>query len=782
MIHKLSEPNNGIYCVDLTNINHPPTKSNKKIHHIVVIDNRNINDSSNLNTIKNAYPQMLCQYSKIAAFEYVSLITTFPKLKCMSISNDSVYTEFKRIPYNNNFSNSSLIDDKMLDMCIGDIVIAPDVVNEIVIFTRLSCKPTSQIINLLNKLNEHTLSIIIDNTIDLEPFITYKLLSVDEYDNFINSRIFCHVQDNNTLVTKLINTKTANIFGTNTNELSLYNTYNFIPITKEIDSIIIDGIEYDLIKHDLTTDNIDILNMIECVLYNASNINETITNFKHMLLLCENTDIETKNKAMALYYKYKCIYNEFINKTIGDITTNKENNDSEENVDTDTTLNENVAIILDYGKKTTLSHNKNFKIPKFNQININKFIEMHDDNIDDSFNNSKEFFESHITLSNWYDEIKSSSALGILFTFVSSELTKKGVHGFGNVSNVTCTFLSIIDFIDDANKYFEKNSVDYGNLNDADVITDGYIGTSNAILPIYIHKQHWLVAKTYLQPLLGLIQSHSPFIYTKAHDNIYYSVFMHMTAMLFTENKQYTHNKFVRIYFSFFRTCAEICFENKYNFGIKKLMESYMSNPINRISKAYLDYDKLFTQTLTTGYNVVDIKIFLIYLLEESIRLSVRKEKYTLKYLCTLQEIIGDSDKLNTEFTDLIMNICDSLQYVLEGFIAYYKINIIFREIINKSGTYSQFIKQFDKSYNMLSNDLTEFVINSITQTNVNNTFEDFYNIIGVPYDKNKIIMYILQGIKCSKNNIMVNYINDKKYIDVLHTDISDEFIINYLK
>ena len=61
------------------------------------------------------------------------------------------------------------------------------------------------------------------------------------------------------------------------------------------------------------------------------------------------------------------------------------------------------------------------------------------------------------------------------------------------------------------------------------------------------------------------------------------------------------------------------------------------------------------------------------------------------------------------------------------------------------------------------------------------NTFEEFYDIIGVPYNKNKIIMYILQGIACSKNNLMLKCINDKKYIDILNTEINDEFIVNYV-
>jgi hypothetical protein len=297
-------------------------------------------------------------------------------------------------------------------------------------------------------------------------------------------------------------------------------------------------------------------------------------------------------------------------------------------------------------------------------------------------------------------------------------------------------------------------------------------------MPIYIHKQHWIIAKSYLEPILGLIQGHNPFSYVKAYENIYYSVFEYLTNMLFNENKLNLNNRFIQIYFSFLRTCAEICFENKFNFGIKKLIDTYMSNPLNRISKSYLEFDKIFAQSLSTGYNITNIQTLLSYLLEEAIRLTVKNQKYDNKYFNSLNDIISNNEKLDEEFNDLIKFVSDSIEFKLISFASFYKINIIFRDIINMCSTYSQFIKRFDKNYNVLENVFVEHVMKSIISTKSKMEFKDFYEIINIPYQKNKIIMYILQGIYCMNNNNMKKYIENGIYVDILNTNI----LMNSLK
>lgn len=786
MLYPISYKENPFYCIDLTETLPALIKSNEKINHIVIVDNANILDKCILNSIKTTYPHMLSSYTKIASLEHVHLITTYPKLKYVTISRDVVYSEFSKISFNNN-GNSSKIN-KTLDE--GIKYICPDIINEIVMFTHFSSQPKPEVLNLLNILKDHTFSIINDNLINLDPFISYVLTCPEEYSKLITSKIFCHIQDTNFTINsmKILN---GNIYGTNINEITFSNTYNFIPITEKIDSIILNDKEHALTFMETTISDNNMIEMIECILYNGTNINSTINSFKDILLFFERSNPEIRWRSMAVYIQYKNLYDKIIGDVIQKININDDvvnkNKNSEElkniEINIQNSNNDNISVIIEYGKKSGIPNVKNFKIPQFNTINIDKFIQCHDNNKEIEFINSLDFFESQITLSNWYDEIKNNCAMGVLFTSFASELTKKGVHGFGNITDVTSTFMPIIDFISNANEYFTKNTQQYGDLNNTSIVMDSLIGSANSVLPIYIHKQHWIIAKTYLQPLLGILHSHSPFTYKKSYENIYHNIFIHMTHSLFNENKQYLNDKFVKLYFSIFRTCAEICFENKYNFGIKNLMNSYMSNPLNRMSKSYLDYNKLFTQILTTGYNISNLGTLLMHLLEESIRLCVRKEKYTNAYFYEINNYIDDNEKRHEEFDKLMENICELLQPTFETFIAYYKITSIFKEMVKKCGTYGQFIKQLDKNYGILSNELTELVIKSITHNNENITFEMFHNTVCQgPYNKNKIIMYILQGITCSKNNAMVNRINDGNYIDILNTDVTDEIIVNYVK
>ncbi len=756
MLHQI----NDIYCVNLTEINNI-IPQNKKINHIIAIDNQNTYDKKCLNEIINLYPNILSQYNKITLLKNIYLIATYPKLKCIQIDKNNMYTEFRKLTHSPQtlslHNNTSQLD--ILNECLAKI--DNECINEIVIFANVTLKPNQFEMNLLNMLNEHTLSIITANNIILDPIITYKLTSTIEYSDFINSKIFLHVQDNNTQ--KIINVKEANVIGINTNIIK--SNYNFIPISTKIDSIVINDLEHQLIFQEIPLTTNDIFEMVECVLYNTD-LNENIVILKNILFNILNPNVETKNKILAINHKYKNIYDNILSNTINNLNDN---------------TNENIQMMLEYGKKTTLSHNKNFLIPKIDNINIDNFTKIHETNVTKQFNNSLELFESSITLSNWFDEVKNNCALGLLFNFESSDLTKKGVHGFGVISNISNTFMSITDFIGNANDYFSNNRGGFGDLNNVDVVKDSFVGEANAILPIYIHKQHWTIAKLYLKPLLGIIQAHSPFSYMKAHENIYFSVFVIMTQMLFSPKKEFLNNKFVQVYFSFFRTCAEICFENAYNFGIKNLMNTYMNNPLNRISKSYLDYDKLFAQTLTTGYNITNIEIFLQYLLEEKIRLCVKTQKYSNAYIESLTEMLNDSEKLNNEFDVVINHICNSINFDIKIFAAFYKINKIFRGMINLGSTYGQFIKHLDKNYGVLDDVLTEYVIKSIISTKDNITFEEFYNIINVTYNKNKIIIYILQGIAHINNKILQQNINNGNFIDVLNTDIDNDYVIKYL-
>src|SRR5437773_1537182 len=115
------------------------------------------------------------------------------------------------------------------------------------------------------------------------------------------------------------------------------------------------------------------------------------------------------------------------------------------------------------------------------------------------------------------------------------------------------------------------------------------IGDANAIIPLYINKNHWKIIKIYLKQTLELIISYNPFIYSDNHKNLFFIVFLEMINKIF--EKDFLNEKFIKCLICLLRTCAEICFEEKFNYGIKNLIFKYLNNPIERISKTKYPYD-----------------------------------------------------------------------------------------------------------------------------------------------------------------------------------------------
>jgi hypothetical protein len=430
MIHKV----NDFYCVNLETINKLQKLPNE-INHTIVIDNANL-EKDYLNEIINAYPQILSHYDKMVNIKSINLITTYPKLKKTLVTIDNVYSEFRKIMHN---KNSIIFETDTIDECINCINV--DIENEFVIFNKFPHWFKQEMKEKLNKLKEHVLSIMVSSNDNNNDENMYVLASVEEYKNFLNSKIFIKYYNNKP---QKIN---INIFGTECNIMN--DLYDYVPILNKIDSIVIND-DYPLLFSYADLDGKNILDMIECALCNGETFDNNIILYKQLLLNVQlNTEI--KNKITVLHRKYKNIYEKFMKETICNLNDN---------------TNENMNEIIEYGKKTNVTNTKKFIIPIINKINVEKFIKVHESNTTNEFNNSLELFESTITLSNWFDEIKNNCSMGLIFTFQSSNLTKKGVHGFGMICDMTMTFMSLIDFINNATEYFKKSENCFGDLNE----------------------------------------------------------------------------------------------------------------------------------------------------------------------------------------------------------------------------------------------------------------------------------------------------------------------------
>lgn len=494
---------------------------------------------------------------------------------------------------------------------------------------------------------------------------------------------------------------------------------------------------------------------------------------------------EIKNKSILLYQEFKKNLFNLIHIEVNKINAN----------------NDNIKSILEYGKKSILSNNnkqnkiinnriiKNIKTLKYDideTSDIKTFIESNENLTNIKLNDSCDFFNSSITLSNWFEEIQNNNCLGLLIKITSSELAKMGILGSAiTVQNITTSYLSIADYINTSMDYFEKNkNLQFGDLNKKNIITGMAIGEANAVIPLYINKYHWKIVKKYIEPLLGIIVSHNPFNFGNNHKSIFYTIFVDMTHRLFKHDKTNLNNNYIKTYMAYFRTCAEICFENKYNHGIKKFISLYLTNPLIRISKDNYPYDKICSQILVTGYiiNNDNIKILMLYLLEELIRIRIKMDDYDetyINYVINLQ-----NEELDNDIDMVINRINEKMPYDLEFLMTFYKMNSVMNSIVEDYGSYGKFIKDLEDNYGLVSDNTCSKILDMITK-NINTEkviIEDIYNLLNINYNKYNILAYILQGIKHKKNKTRIDAINNKECIDISNRTFDMEMIVDMFK
>lgn len=796
----------------------------KKINHIVVIDNFSLN--KDLNEIISRYPKLIEVYNNYTNIENLYLISTYPKVKSRKIKTDDVYIEFRKIIiHKKGYLVGTNILLEMINECENIIKeITTENVTEIIIFTNINYNLVKEEIELINKLSNQ-INVFV-SVIGNEVFADASnicLISIDSetekqidkiYENVIKEGIF--LQFPNNLQNLKIKLEKTYLIGKNINEFDLnlnnYNTFLIssgddqnISINEEIyimneleksKNINVSNLTQNILSNEIlfaeNNNNIDILNGIEFMLNLLTN--EMIVNLssqvnkyiKEFILNCINLKKSNyiKNKAIILYSEYKKIQNKILEKQVSDINIEENNN--------------NLKIIAEYGKKSKIIYSKQkFKNMMDNRIisNVTKikdnctekssedivnFIKINDNLSNNIFNSSCEFFSSPITLSNWFDEIKNGNGMGLLLKISTNDLAKIGILDNILIDEINTTFFPIIDFVISALDYFEKNkNMAFGDLNKKNIISGMAIGDANAILPIYINKYHWKIVKPYIEQTLGIIISYNPYGYSPSHKNFFFLVFNEMTIELFTKEAQ--NEKFIKCFISVMRTCAEICFENKFNYGIKKLISDYVKYPLCRISKSKYPYDNLFSQSLVTGYilNNDIMKKLLIYILEELLRLFVKSKKYSESYIDYIINL--HDEEFDKEVDIIITSITNKIQYDLKNMISYYHCNNIFLELFKLYGSYSKFIKSLEENFGMISNDKCKKILEITEKIFIDDNIEikKLYELLSVEYNKYNIIYYILEGIRNSKNKIRKNSIENNKYLDIIEINITKELLIN---
>lgn len=386
-------------------------------------------------------------------------------------------------------------------------------------------------------------------------------------------------------------------------------------------------------------------------------------------------------------------------------------------------------------------------------------IEKEEDNA--QYKESVEIFNSGITLSNWFDEFQDGGALGLLIKLSSSPLAKLGVGSNINILEITTTFMPVVDYVDGAINFFNKQSAElFGDLNRKEIIRGTGIGSGNAIVPLYINRYHWSIAKLFLPQILGIIISHNPLHYRDGHQKFMFTILLDMTVKTHISDCHILSERWIRCLSALHRTCAEICFENKYSYGLKTYIGNYLSNPYRRISKNSFEYLTLLGQIFSTGYRLEDGQLVQIikYILEDLIRMIGSN--------VNAQQFDKNPQKVVTRMEEI-------LRYDLKVLVSFVSVYNVFQNLYQKLGGYNKYIKHLERHYGVLPDDLTKFLFEEIKKNGFSADilkFSDVYTALSIPYEQSDILWYIDQGSKQWRNKVRKEAVQKGEYIDIQKT------------
>lgn len=739
------------------------------------------------------------------------LITTYPSVRTIVLNQANLFTEFRKIINNNskNSRNSQFNDiyNLMFEECIKSLsLVIPNVVIVCTNILHQISNETRELINQIITSGNTTINIYCNHDhMNISPSLKINVV-IDDWERNIKEQILSQTEQHNCEI-ELCGSK---LFGSNIIKFHLNRNINksFL-INNRIDNIILDGANINLLYFTPGPElsNIEATTLVSTIFHNniLDAINQLLIFIKENVIILtidihkfikktllgyiKNKNSEIINKSVTLYSEYKKIITVTTLNEINNLTISTSG----------FTDGDNVNLLIEYGKKSV--HNTNTGKICSNEIimkniNIIKTVSQSNNDItiagmshinslqaqitshgSDKFKESCDFFTSAIMLSSWFDELQNNSCLGLLVKLNSSELVKLGIMHNKNiiVENITNTFLSMTDYVNIATDFFGKDqNIKFGDLNNKNIINGTSIGEANAIIPMYICKEHWIIAKKRIEPLLGIILSHNPFGFIDKYKSIFYVVFVQMTYLLFYFNKNNLNNKYIKTYFAYYRTCAEMCFESKYNYGIRKLVHEYINNPLKRISNNNYPYDKICAQTLVTGYILSETTIgsLILYLLEEIIRTN---NHFLIKNNDLINKIsalpMGPEKESNIDL--LIELLTKTIRFDIDFLKTYYKINVILNEIFIQFGSYGKFIKMLDNNYGLIDENLVGKLF-SIINSNLNSEvciLKDLYDLISVDYNKHNVFMYISQGLKHNKNKDRIKAIIDDTYIDIQKID-----------
>lgn len=669
----------------------------KKYNLVVLIDNFHMNQSICNETLKNL-PFYINQKA--------TLIVTFPDIKTYEVDKTNIFSMFHKIKCQPN--RNKLVDKNVYTNSINKvkehIVNIPD--SCVFVFTSFYNDIVNDYKNIYNMQNVILKVFVINKPNNTEPFI----IDVDTF----NSNCDELKLQNDITISKLVL-----INGSNKSFVDFL-------VSDKIESILVDAKEIMLntIDFDLSLYLNCIYQLIMVSDYKDKINNEPVFNFceKELDQIIASNNGEIRLKALAIKSLFKLMINNMVYdeiKTLDDVESKKSINDyckKSRYIGKNVKSANSILHKIDKWKNNDLTTNNLDLIKKDSQV----------------FKNSCEFYMSNIMLSNWFEELENNSCMGLL-TYINTTSLVQACELYNKntikIKQITNSYMSITDYVNIVQEYFDKNpNQQFGDLSNKLIIKGTTIGEANSIIPLYICKEHWNNTKKYIDVILGIVLSNNPFNVSDKSFIVFDLIYLHFIKSLF--DKSNLNNTFIRTFFCFYRTCAQLCFDRKYNHGIKNLINNYMANPQKRITISGVVYEKIIMQSTTTGYILPNDKIqqLILYFVEELIK--------------TQKKLINNDD-------DLIDKVNAKLQDDFVILYHYYQFNKIIDNIIKQSNTFSNFIKTIDNNYGLVDDGFCDFVkaiINNISLQNVN-SIETLCNAINIQYNQ----QYWTNFIDCQK-------------------------------
>ena len=796
---QVSEEN--YYVMSLDKVKEQYVIQKNTLQHIIIIDNFEL--GNNLKYVTNEYPIMLSRYMNLIDAKYINLITSYPIYKSVVLNNSNIYDEFIKIcPLRNYMIQEEDHYLKLFQEC-KNILNSENIKTEIIMFTSQKKAMSNDTITLLDDIMNNNVSMSIVS------------LKNKEYDK-LNDKIIRHyINPDETEITNIIfngilltedlnkdisiKIKALNLrrsmLGCNTNTqadkgsiMDIHN-YCWFVNNKLIHSlsggpfeVTINDEKIEVIATEIKdTPPANLLNAIDTTINIINNeMDETksiIDNYfeiykfiKYQLIKIIN---ENKQYASHAVLVYKELRQMLINNKDYLLKHNNNNNNK----------------LMKYVEKTKVVMKNDKQTRAISEKMLFGFMNDSSDNNtekcdiiyvkNDSFHNSCEFFTSIITLTNWYDEIQTNSALGLVIKIATHPLAKLGIDDNINIQNITTTFFPISDYIDIIIKYLEDNVInEKGNINDLNIFKGNAIGDGNSVIPLFITKQHWFFARKYLDSMLGITLCHNPYINPKNNINFMFRILSDFTIRSIMDPSE----RLLSTYVTLMRTCAEIAFENKYNRGIRKLIDIYITDPTRHINDKKQEYNVMLSQCLATGYYVEDEKLITLVelLIDELIRKALY-HSYKKEYVLMLQT--NDIQQNEDCKRSLIEYLDNKLKYDVKCIVCYYCMNSIFKKIIS---SYSKFIQTLDTNFGLVPDNIIMAIFNEIKNINAilitDFTIKNLCKFMNMPIYKTdtEIFACAIQNINLRKLKDKLYNLSSQTYIKVKDATSSKEIFEKY--